>query len=81
MKNQGQILAKIGSTKGSAVVAWDGLSRDEVLDILQAVLGFVELKRTANDLYTVAGLNSGRTVTLFPSGKLDFADLDKKEEG
>jgi hypothetical protein len=58
MKNQGQILANVGSS-GSAVVAWEGLSRDEVLDVLDAVVNFLELKGNSEDRFKAAGLRSG----------------------
>ena len=74
MKNQGQILANVGSS-GSAVVAWDRLSRDEVLDVLDAVVNFLELKGNSEDRFKAAGLRSGRHVHVTLVGKPDFADL------
>jgi len=74
MKNQGQILVKVGNT-GSAVVAWDRLSRDEVLDALDAVVNFLELKDNSEDRFKAAELRSGRHVHVTPVGKPDFADL------
>jgi len=74
MKNQGQLLAKVGNT-GSAVVAWDGLSRDEVLDALDAVVNFLELEGNSEDRFRAAGLRSGRHVHITPVGKPDFANL------
>jgi len=61
MKNQGQILVKVGNT-GSAVVVWDRLSRDEVLDALDAVVNFLELKDNSEDRFKAAALRSGRHV-------------------
>jgi hypothetical protein len=74
MKNQGQILANVGSS-GSAVVAWDRLSRDEVLDVLDAVVNFLELKGNSKDRFKAVGLRSGRHVQFTQVGKPDFADL------
>ena len=74
MKNQGQILAKVGSS-GSAVVAWDRLRRDEVLDVLDAVVNFLELEGKSEDRFKAAGLRSGRHVHATSVGKPDFADL------
>ena len=74
MKNQGQILAKVGNT-GSAVVAWEGLSRDEVLDALDAIVSFLELKGNSEERFKAAGLRSGRHVHVTQVGKADFADL------
>jgi hypothetical protein len=74
MKNQGQILAKVGDT-GSAVVAWDRLSRDEVLDALDAVVSFLELEANTEDRFKAAGLRSGRHVHITLVGRSDFADL------
>ena len=74
MKNQGQLLAKVGNT-GSAVVAWDGLSKDEVLDALDAVVNFLELEGNSEDQFRAAGLRSGRHVHVTSVGKPDFADL------
>ncbi len=74
MKNQGQILAKVGSS-GSAVVAWDRLSRDEVLDVLDAVVNFLELKGNSEDRFKAAWLRSGRHVHITLVGKPDFAAL------
>jgi len=74
MKNQGQILAKVGSS-GSTIVAWDGLSRDEVLDALDAVVNFLQLERNSEDRFRAAGLRSGRHVHITPVGKPDFANL------
>jgi len=74
MKNQGQLLAKVGNT-GSAVVAWDGLSKDEVLDALDAVVNFFELEGNSEDQFRAAGLRSGRHVHVTSVGRPDFADL------
>lgn len=74
MKNQGQILAKVGGA-GSAVVAWDGLSRDEVLDALDAVVNFLELEGNSEDRIKAAGLRCGRHVHVTPVGNPHFADL------
>jgi hypothetical protein len=73
MKNQGQILANVGNT-GSAVVAWDNLSKDGVLDALNAVLNFFEGNHKGQ--FAEAGLRSGRHVRLFSITKPDLAGLD-----
>ena len=74
MKNQGQILAKVGSS-GSAVVAWEELSRDEVLDTLEASVNYLELEGNSEDRFKAPGLRSGRHVHVILAGKPEFADL------
>ena len=60
MKKQGRLLATMGSTQVAAAVAWNGMTRDEVLDALAAVLEFLEGNHK-NPL-TAAGLRTGQDV-------------------
>jgi hypothetical protein len=79
MKNQGQILATMGSTKTAIVVAWEGMSRDEVLDGLDAVLDFLEGNH--EEPFTEAGLRTGQDVRVRSLWELGLADPDLEEEG
>jgi len=81
MEIQGQILATMGSTNAAMVVSWDGLTRDEVLDALEAVMDFVVGDYKSQ--YTVAGLRSEQDVRVrsFTVRRQDVvADLDSDEE-
>ena len=78
MKNQGQILATMGGTK-AAVVAWDSMTRDEIIDALDVVLHFLE--GIHKDGFTEAGLRTAKNVYVRLAGEIsdhDFPDPDSE---